>query len=168
MEAPALLAVSRSAEKIHEMEAMNATKRGHTRARARSEWRARRVMAFSGLMLAVTGCDGGFLVRGTVVSRTSVPLEHCSLDIRWPSGSLICCAAALSPPKISTMFLVPPFSKKTYTLTLSCPGFRPYVVRVRYGQDASPRKPLELGVITLEPEPGGASRPSQPVSPAEQ
>jgi hypothetical protein len=131
---------------------MNAAKRSHAQVKARSAWRARRTIALLGLMLVVEGCDGGFVVRGTVVSSTSASLEHCSLDIRWPSGSLMCCTAALSPPNISTVFVVPVGSKNTYTLILSCPGFRPYEVRVRYGQDASPRKPLDLGVITLQPE----------------
>jgi hypothetical protein len=103
-------------------------------------------------MLVLEGCDGGFYVRGTVMSSTSAPLEHCKLDIRWPSGSLMCCTAPLSPPGISTAFVVPAFSKSTYTLILSCRGFRPYEVRVRYMQDAAPKKPLDLGVITLQPE----------------
>jgi hypothetical protein len=40
-----------------------------------------------------------------------------------------------------------------YTLTASCPGFRPYVREVVYGRDMSPSKPLDLGVVILLPEP---------------
>ena len=108
------------------------------------------------LLLAVSlitvACDGGFRVRGTVVSKDGSPLSNCKVEVKGPPDALICCDGPLTPPKIDTFFTVAP-TKIAYKLTLACAGFAPAERLFEYGVDVSPSKPLELGVVTLMPAP---------------
>jgi hypothetical protein len=108
----------------------------------------RRAMVVLVISCGVAACDGGFRARGTVVSADAVPLEHCTLSLQPPAGGLACCDGPVDPTHVNTLFTVPP-SAAHYTL--ACPGFRPYVREVVYGTDVSPSRPLNLGVVVLQP-----------------
>jgi hypothetical protein len=104
------------------------------------------------LVLALSGCDGGFLVRGSAVTEveTTTP-SQCVLKIIEPSKALNCCAQSINPQGFEAHFTVSPFDQ-TYKLSMECVGFKPHIVTVRYGRDVSPEKPLDLGRVFLSPE----------------
>lgn len=100
--------------------------------------------------LAAVACDGGFRVRGTIVAKDDSPLTNCNIDLKGPPDALICCNGPMTPPKIDTIFTVAP-TTMAYKLTLACAGFVPAEYPFKYGVNVSPSKPLELGVVTLQP-----------------
>jgi hypothetical protein len=102
------------------------------------------------LCLCMVACDGGFRVRGTIVAQDRSSLSNCTVALKGPPDTLMCCDTTLSPPKVDVPFTVTP-SKISYKLVLACVGFQPEEREFKYGVDASPSKPLELGVITLRP-----------------
>jgi hypothetical protein len=100
--------------------------------------------------LVAVACDGGCRIRGTIVAKDGSPLTNCSIELKGPPDALICCNGPVTPPKIDTIFTVAP-TTMAYKLTLTCAGFVPAEHPFKYGVDVSPSKPLELGVVTLQP-----------------
>ena len=100
-------------------------------------------------LLIISGCDGGFRVRGTIQSAAKTPLRDCTVALHAPTGSLLCCDGPFTPPIINTMYTVAP-TKIEYSLVVACADRIPYQRRFTYGTDVSPEKPLDLGMITLE------------------
>ena len=100
--------------------------------------------------LCIVGCDGGFRVRGALVARDQSHLSNCTVTLKGPPDALTCCNTTVSPAKIDMHFTVAP-SRISYKLVFTCAGFQPVEREFKYGVDASPSKPLELGVITLQP-----------------
>jgi hypothetical protein len=99
----------------------------------------------------LSGCDGGFLVKGNVVASEGLARpSNCTLKIIEPAEALDCCAQPIKPQGFEALFIVSPFDQ-TYKLSMQCAGFKPHVVIVRYGKDVSPSKPLELGTVVLSP-----------------
>jgi len=103
------------------------------------------------IVLSLSGCDGGFLVRGSAVANGSVAApSNCTLKIVDPVQALNCCARLINPQGFESHFTVGPFDQ-TYKLSMECAGFKPHIVTVRYGKDVSPSKPLDLGTVVLSP-----------------
>jgi hypothetical protein len=96
----------------------------------------------------MVACDGGFHARGTIFAQDRTSLSNCRIALKGPPSALMCCDTTLSPPKVDVHFTVAP-SAIAYKLVLACAGFRPEERAFKYGEDASPSKPLELGVIIL-------------------
>ena len=96
----------------------------------------------------MAACDGGFHARGTIFAQDRTPLSKCTIALEGPPKALMCCDSTLSPPNVDVHFTVAP-STNAYKLVLACAGFRPEERAFRYGEDASPSKPLELGVVIL-------------------
>lgn len=101
------------------------------------------------VIFLISGCDGGFRVRGMVQSADKTPLHDCTVTLRAPTGSLLCCDGPFAPPIINTMYTVAP-TKINYSLVVACADRIPYQRSFTYGKDVSPEKPLDLGMITLE------------------
>jgi hypothetical protein len=102
------------------------------------------------LCASMTACDGGFRVRGSIAA-TSKPIPAvCKVELKGPPGALICCNRTISPPAVATSFTVAP-QQARYKLLLLCDGFQPVERNFKYGSDATPTTPLDLGVITLQP-----------------
>jgi hypothetical protein len=99
------------------------------------------------LSLCSVACDGGFHARGMIFAQDRTSLSNCTIALTGPPSALMCCDTKLSPPKVDVHFTVAP-SNIAYKLVLACAGFQPEE-RVFNGEDASPSKPLELGVIIL-------------------
>jgi hypothetical protein len=111
-----------------------------------------RGLIFVAITLLLAACDGGFLVRGNAVASTSTAeLGNCKLAIIDPKDALHCCDSTVNPNNIDTLFTVNP-NRETYTVSLECEGYMPYVTKVRYGRDVSPSKPLDLGTVVLVPK----------------
>jgi hypothetical protein len=102
------------------------------------------------LCLSVAACDGGFLVRGKLVASDQTALRDCTLSLTGPPHEPIFAQSEVSSDGFSTAFTVPP-TRNDYTLTIACAGFRPQRVKAQYGVDMTTSKPLELGVIELQP-----------------
>jgi hypothetical protein len=98
----------------------------------------------------MVACDGGFRVRGTIVAQDQSLLSDCTIALKGPPDALTCCDRPWSPPSLDTRFTVAP-TQIVYKLVLSCSGYQPEERTFKYGEDASPSKPLELGVVTLRP-----------------
>jgi hypothetical protein len=113
--------------------------------------------------LCVAACDGGFRVHGTIVAQNQAPLSNCTVALKGPPNALMCCDTTLSPPNVDVPFTVAP-SKIDYELVLTCAGFQPAEREFKYGVDASPSKPLELGVVTLRPSANSHARANAAVS----
>jgi hypothetical protein len=96
----------------------------------------------------MVACDGGFHARGMIFAQDRTPLSDCTIALKGPPKALMCCDTNLSPPKVDVHFTVAP-SANAYKLVLTCAGFRPEERTFKYGEDASPSKPLELGVVVL-------------------
>jgi hypothetical protein len=77
-------------------------------------------------------------------------LTNCSIELKGPPDALVCCNGPVTPPKIDTIFTVAP-ATMAYKLTLACEGFAPVEHPFKYGVDVSPSRPLDLGVVTLNP-----------------
>ncbi len=102
----------------------------------------------AGLLLCIAACDGGFHARGTILAQDRTPLSNCTITLKGPPKALTCCDATIRPPQFDVHFTVAP-SPNTYQLILTCAGFRPQERAFKYGEDASPSKPFELGVVVL-------------------
>jgi hypothetical protein len=100
----------------------------------------------------MVACDGGFRVHGVVVAQNQAPLSNCTVALKGPPSALMCCDTSLSPPEVDVPFTVGP-AKIGYKLIFERAGFQPEERDFKYAADASPSKPLELGVITLRPSP---------------
>jgi hypothetical protein len=100
------------------------------------------------LSLCSVACDGGFHARGMIFAQDRTSLSNCTIALKGPPSALMCCDTTFSPPKVDVHFTVAP-SATAYKLVLACAGFRPEERAFKYGDDASPSKPLELGLIIL-------------------
>ena len=100
------------------------------------------------LSLFIAGCDGGFHAHGMIFAQDRTALSDCAIALKGPPKALMCCDTSLSPPKIDVRFTVAP-SPNAYRVVLACAGFRPEERGFKYGEDTSPSKPLELGVVIL-------------------
>jgi hypothetical protein len=96
----------------------------------------------------MVACDGGFHARATIVAQDRSPLSNCTIALTGPPNALMWCDTSLSPPKVDVHFTVAP-SPNSYKVVLACAGFRPEEHAFKYGEDASPSKPLDLGTIIL-------------------
>jgi hypothetical protein len=100
------------------------------------------------LSLCIVACDGGFHAHGTILAEDRTPLSNCTIALKGPPKALMCCDTNISPPNVDVHFTVAP-SPNAYKLVLTCAGFRPEERAFKYGEDASPSKPFELGVVVL-------------------
>jgi hypothetical protein len=96
----------------------------------------------------MVACDGGFHARGTILAQDRTPLFNCTIALKGVPKALMCCNSPIRPPQVDVHFTVAP-SPNAYKLVLTCAGFRPEERAFKYGEDASPSKPLELGVVVL-------------------
>ena len=100
--------------------------------------------------VGVAACDGGFHVRGSIVAKDKSSLSNCTATLKGPANALSCCDKnVISPPNFNLLFTVAP-SNIRYKLVLLCEGFQPEAREFTYGEDVTPSKPLELGVVTLQ------------------
>jgi hypothetical protein len=83
-----------------------------------------------------------------IFAQDRTALSDCTIALKGPPKALMCCDTIVSPPKIDVRFTVAP-SSNAYKVVLACAGFRPEEHAFRYGEDTTPSKPLELGVIIL-------------------
>lgn len=100
--------------------------------------------------MCIAACDGGFHTIGTIYAQDRTTLSKCTIGLKSPSEVLTCCDTALTPPKFDVHFTVAP-SSNSYKVVLACAGFRPEERAFKYGEDVSPSKPLDLGVVILRP-----------------
>jgi len=100
--------------------------------------------------LGIVACDGGFRVHGALVAGDKSPLSNCTVTLKGPPNALMCCDTTVSPGKIDAQFTVAP-TEISYKLVFACADFQPVEREFKYGVDALPSKPLELGVMTLQP-----------------
>jgi hypothetical protein len=82
------------------------------------------------------------------LAQDRTPISNCSIALKGPPKALMCGDTTISPPKVDVHFSVAP-SANTYTLVMTCAGFRAEERAFKYGEDVSPSKPFELGVVVL-------------------
>lgn len=83
-----------------------------------------------------------------IFAQDRTALSDCTIALKGPPKALVCCDTSVSPPKVDVRFTVAP-SPNAYKVVLTCAGFRPEERAFKYGEDTSPSKPLELGVVIL-------------------
>lgn len=76
-------------------------------------------------------------------------LSGCKIGVVEPPNALWAGGGSFVPPNLSTSFTLSP-SRETYTLSVACAGYAPFIKQVRYGPDVGPSKPLDLGAVMLK------------------
>jgi hypothetical protein len=109
------------------------------------------------ILLSLASCymfgpaDGGFRVSGSIRdSRGQLP-DKCSLELRTKEDKLFFGPVSTKSGQFSTQFLVAPY-KADYWLIISCPGYESQRISVRYGENTSLAKALNLGEIVMKRE----------------
>ncbi len=95
--------------------------------------------------------DGGFRVLGTIASNEGQLPDTCTLDLNRKDDKHFFGPIVTKPGQFSTMFLVAPY-KAEYRLIISCPGYESRRIAIRYGEDATPTKPINVGEIIMNRE----------------
>jgi hypothetical protein len=120
-------------------------------AASRTLWRSElRIALIFCLCASMAACDGGFQVRGSIAATGKPVPTVCKVELKGPPHALICCNRTVAPPAVAISFTAAP-EQARYKLLLLCDGFRLVERDFMYGLDATPTKPLELGVIKLQP-----------------
>jgi len=93
--------------------------------------------------------DGGFRVIGSIESSEGQLPDKCTLDLNNQDDKHFFGPVITQPGQFSTMFLVAPY-KAEYWLVISCPGYESQRIAIRYGENATPTKPLNIGEIKMK------------------
>jgi hypothetical protein len=93
--------------------------------------------------------DGGFRVYGIIRSDQGELLDTCSLQLLDQNNKPFFGQVRASSALLDTQFTVAPY-KADYWLVISCPGYELKKVLVRYGDDTTPSKPLDLKEIVMK------------------
>lgn len=107
------------------------------------------------VLLASTSCltlgpaDGGFKVYGTIRSDEGEPLNNCSVELLDKNNKPFFGQARTTGEVLNTQFTVAPY-EADYWLVISCPGHESQRVLVKYGEDTSPSKPLEVRDVVMK------------------
>ncbi|MEN6489012.1 MAG: hypothetical protein ABFD66_09045 [Smithella sp.] len=106
------------------------------------------------ILLASSSCwrlgpaDGWFNVYGMIRSDEGVPLNTCSIELLDQNNKPFFGQVRATGALLNTQFTVAPY-EADYWLIISCPGYEPQRVLVRYGEETSFSKPLDLKEIVM-------------------